>query len=119
VHTHPRITKRHGYASQHIIHIAKEHTCHTAGKRIEADKTTKPLRLGALRGLTGYKVEKALDFDLDDRLDDGRVAIDEQLAKDVGSAERDVKVIAWDDVLDVPENLVVVFLVFGEFLRRC
>ena len=51
---------------------------------------------------TGHKVEEALDFDLDDRLDDGWVAEDEELAKDVGSAEHDIEVVTWGDIRDVP-----------------
>jgi len=57
------------------------------------------------------KSRKALDLDLDDRLDGCRVAVDEEFAEDIGSAQHNIEVVAREDVLDVPEDLVVVFLV--------
>ena len=113
--TYPRITQRDGEAPQHILRIPEEHVRDAARKRIEADEAAKALRLGAPAGLAGHKVEQALDLDLDDRLDDRRVAVDEELAEHVGGAQHHVKVVAWEHVLDVPEDLVVVFLVLGEF----
>ena len=115
--TYAGITERDGEAPEDIVDIPKDHVSDAARKRIEANEAAKALRLGAPGGLAGHKVEQALDLDLDDGLDDRRVAVDEELAEHVRRAQHHVKVVTREHVLDVPQDLVVVFLVFREFRR--
>ena len=115
--TYAGIAQRDGEAPEDIVDIPEDHVGDAARKRIEADEAAKALRLGAPGGLAGHKVEQALDLDLDDGLDDRRVAVHEELAEHVRRAQHHVKVVAREHVLDVPQDLVVVFLVFGEFRR--
>jgi len=57
------------------------------------------------------KSREALNLDLDNRLDGCRVPVAGELAEDIGSEQHNIEVVARKDVLDVPEDLVVVFLV--------